>query len=273
MKDEDGHAEALTYLSSRPPKRLFERVEDKIGAITGTKIRRATYGEAIGILVLDTDFPRIPGDIGNATTYPFPVRFKVVKGIRHEDIVCEEPHISVCRRFIAEAKQLEEEGVRAVTTSCGYFCYFQDEIADALKIPVFASSLVQVSLVAKTLGRNNRVGIICGNSEALTKTHLEKAGIDDSIHVAVAGFDENWSLVNDLGPKARLEGFEKGLSKVAKELVARHPDIGAFVFECTNFPPGAAAVQEATGLPVFDIVTLVYMIHDAVVRKRYIGHM
>jgi Asp/Glu/hydantoin racemase len=271
--DEEHLAAASGYLPSLPPKGLFQRIEGKIDAITGRKIRRGTYGQAVGILVLDTDFPRIPGDIGNATTYPFPVRFKVVKGMRHEDIVCGEPDISVCRRFIEEAKELEGEGVRAVTTSCGYFCYFQDEIADALDIPVFTSSLIQVPLVAKMLGKNNRVGIVCGNSKALTKTHLKKAGIDDSIRVAVAGLDENWDLINDLGPRARLEGFEKGLSKVAQELVTRHSDIGAFVFECTNFPPGAAAVQEATGLPVFDIVTLVYMIHDAVVRKRYSGYL
>lgn len=273
LEDEESLATEPTYLPSPPTKALLGRIQDKIESITGTKIRRATYGEAIGILVLDTDFPRIPGDIGNATTYPFPVRFKVVKGIRHEDIVCERPDISVCSRFIEEAKGLEEEGVRAITTSCGYFCYFQDEISDALSIPVFASSLIQVPLVAKMLGKNNRVGIVCGNSRALTKTHLRKAGIDDSMRVAVAGLDEKWNMVRGPRPRDRLEGFEKGLSKVATELVSKYQDIGALVFECTNFPPAAAAVQEATGLPVFDIVTLVSMIHDAVVRKRYSGYM
>jgi len=273
LENEESVATAPTYLPSPPPKALFGRIQDKIDSVRGTKIRRATYGQAIGILVLDTDFPRIPGDIGNATTYPFPVRFKVVEGVRHEDIVCERPDISVCGRFIEEAKSLEEEGVRAITTSCGYFCYFQDEIADALDIPVFASSLIQVPLVAKMLGKNNRVGIICGNSRALTKTHLRNAGIDDSIRIAVAGLDENWNMVRGPRPRERLEGFEKGLPKVAKELISKHSDIGALVFECTNFPPGAAAVQEATGLPVFDIVTLLSMIHDVVVRKRYSGYM
>jgi len=235
---------------------------------------RATYGETIGILVLDTEFPRIPGDIGNATTYKFPVKFKVVKGVYVKDIVSKTPNISVCQRFIEAAKELEEEGVKAITTSCGYFVYFQDEIADELNIPVFASSLIQVPLVSKMLGKKKRVGIICANSDALTQTHLKKAGIDESTLVAVTGVDEHWQEVhNKIDPKERLEGLEKALVAVATKLVSKYPDIGAIVFECTNLPPGAAAVQKNIGLPVFDIITLINMIHNTVTRKRYEGYM
>lgn len=234
----------------------------------------STYGEAIGIIVLDTDFPRIPGDIGNATTYNFPVKFKVAKGIHVEDIVKREPNHSVCERFIELAKELEKEGVRAVTTSCGYFIYFQDEMAEAINIPLFASSLIQVPLVAKMLGKKRRVGIICAYSNALTKKHLERAGIDSSIKVAVMGVDDHWKEINEkIEPQERLEAIEKALVAVAKRLASEYPDVGAIVFECTNLPPGAMAVQEAVGLPVFDIVTLINMIHNAVVRKRYTGYM
>lgn len=245
--------------------------------IVEKKIRRRTtrrsYGQAIGIMLLDHPYPRIPGDFGNATTYPFPVRFKIVKGLRLKDIMCEKPDISVCQRYIEGAKELEGEGVRAIAMGCGYLVYFQDEIADAVNVPVFASSLIQVPLVAKMLGKNKRVGIICAVSRYLTETHLRKAGIDDSMKIAVGGMNRNWSIVRSQDPKKRLDEFERALSKVAKELVSKHPDIGALVFECNNFPPGAAAVQKATGLPVFDFVTLIYMIHDAVVRKRYSGYM
>lgn len=248
---------------------FLEQVDQKIRRKT---IRRA-YGQAIGILLLDTVYPRIPGDVGNATTYPFPVRFKVVKGVHLDDILCEKPNISVCRRYIEEAKELEAEGVRAITTSCGYFIYFQDEIAEAVNVPVFTSSLIQVPFVAKMLAKNKRVGIICSDLKFLTKAHLRKAGIDDSMLVAIAGMDRNWCMVRAQDPKKRSDELGRALRKVAKELVSKNPDLGALVFECTNFAPGAAEVQEATGLPVFDIVTLIYMIHDAVVRNRYSGHM
>ena len=222
------------------------------------------YGQRIGILLLDIQMPRIPGDIGNATTFPFPVRFKVVKGVDSKDIVCAKPDAPACQRFIEEAKILEEEGVKAITTSCGYFCYFQDEIANSVNVPFFSSSLLQVPLVSKMIGKNKKVGIICAASPALTTTHLRKAGIDESIPVVVAGLDKYWSMVRGQDPQKRLSGFEKGLSIVAKQLVSDNPDIGAFVLECTNLPPAASAVQKVTGLPVFDVVTLVYMIHNAV---------
>jgi Asp/Glu/hydantoin racemase len=234
----------------------------------------ATYGEAIGILMLDTEFPRIPGDIGNATTYPFPVRFKTVKGVYTKDIDFKSKDPYVAQRFIEAAKELQEEGVRAITTSCGYFVYFQDEIAEALDIPVFASSLIQVPLVSKMLGNNQRIGIICAQSKALTKNHLEKAGIDDSMPVDVLGVDEYWEdILTKIDPGERLEELEKSLVKRAKELVSQNPDLGAIVFECTNLPPGAAAVQEAVGLPVYDIVTLICMMQNVTVRKRYRGYM
>ena len=39
---------------------------------------RAVYGQAIGILLTNSRFPRIPGDVGNASTFDFPVRLKRV---------------------------------------------------------------------------------------------------------------------------------------------------------------------------------------------------
>ena len=251
----------------------IRKVQEAVEKIRPPPKMKKFYGQPIGILVLDIRMPRIPGDIGNATTFPFPVRYQVIKGVTDKDIVCSNPDVSVGQRVIEEAKILEEEGVSAIATSCGYFAYFQDEIAAAVDVPVFASSLIQVPLVSKMLGKNKKIGIICASTPTLSTTHLRKAGIDESIPVVVAGLDKYWSMVRGQNPKSRLHGFEKGVSTVAKQIVSKNPDVGAIVLECTNLPPAAAAVQEATGLPVFDMITLTYMIHDVVARKRYIGHM
>ena len=52
----------------------------------GIRRGRPVYGARLGILVLDTRFQRLPGDIANAETWPFPVQFTVVRGVtpQHE---------------------------------------------------------------------------------------------------------------------------------------------------------------------------------------------
>ncbi len=37
------------------------------------------------------------------------------------------------------AKEVEKEGVRAITTSCGFNAIFQEALANAVNIPVFTS--------------------------------------------------------------------------------------------------------------------------------------
>jgi Asp/Glu/hydantoin racemase len=70
-----------------------------------------------------------------------------------------------------------------------------------------------------------------------------------------------------------VEKSEDEVVRVAQKLVSDHPEVGAIVLECTNMPPYAAAVQKATGLPVFDIFTLVTWVYHGVVRKGFSGYM
>lgn len=232
------------------------------------------YGFAIGILMLHTRFPRIPGEMGNATTWDFPVLYKVVKGASPHRVV-REGDPALLEPFIEAARELEREGVRAITTNCGFLAMFQKEMAAAVNVPVFTSTLMMVPMVHRMLRPDQKVGIITVNAKTLGQKHLEGAGAA-GIPVAIAGLDteEEFShvLLDDEMEldvdKARAEHV-----RVAKRLLAEHPEVGAIVLECTNMPPYSADIQEATGLPVFDIVTLVNMVYDAVVKRRYDGIM
>ena len=51
---------------------------------------KTVYGASVGILMLETRFPRIPGDMGNAGTWPFPVLYKVVRGASPDHVVRRE---------------------------------------------------------------------------------------------------------------------------------------------------------------------------------------
>jgi hypothetical protein len=228
------------------------------------------YGVTIGILALDTRFPRVPGDVGNAATFPFPVRYHRVSGAS-PDLVVRRGAAGLLPAFIDGARQLEREGVGAITTSCGFLVTYQRELAAAVAVPVFTSSLLLVPLVHRMLPPGRRVGIMTVNAATLGPEHLAAAGVGPEVPLAVAGLEGEKEFTRVLlGDEMELDvdlAREEHV-RVARRLVTDHPDVGAIVLECTNMPPYTADIQRETGRPVFDITTLVRMAHDALLAGR-----
>jgi Asp/Glu/hydantoin racemase len=224
------------------------------------------YGYSVGILMLDTRFPRIPGDMGHAGTFDFPVRYHRVAGASPDRVV-RGGHPDLVPAFVEGARRLEGEGVRAITTNCGFLARFQPELAAAVSVPVFTSSLLLVPLVHRMLAPGRAVGILTVDSSSLRSDHLAAAGVGPEVPVRVAGLETEKEftrvLLGDL-LELDVEAARAEHLLVAGRLVEGHPEIGALVLECTNMPPYRADIQAATGLPVFDITTLVRMVHDAV---------
>jgi hypothetical protein len=71
--------------------------------------------------------------------------------------VVVEPNDQVLEAVIQAARELEQEGLRAIATSCGFSAIFQREPANAVGVPVFASSRIHVSLVHRILKERLRV--------------------------------------------------------------------------------------------------------------------
>jgi Asp/Glu/hydantoin racemase len=225
------------------------------------------FGFTVGVLMLDTRFPRIPGDMGNATTFPFPVRYHRVDGA-HPDLVVRRGAEGLLGAFVDGARALEREGVGAITTNCGFLVKFQRELAAAVAVPVFTSSLLLVPLVHRMLPPGRRIGILTVNAPALTRAHLEGAGITGDTPLAIAGLEsekEFTRVLLDDELELDVDAARAEHVKVARQLIAEHPDIGALVLECTNMPPYAADLQRETGTPVFDILSLVHLMHAALV--------
>jgi hypothetical protein len=235
---------------------------------------RSIYGEAIGILLLDTKFPRVPGDIGNASTFDFPVRIRMIPGATPQRIVLEGDE-SILPEFVKAGKELEAAGVRAITTSCGYLTTFQEALINAVNIPVFTSSLLQVPMVSRMMRRGKKVGILTIDSRRLNETCLKAAGITNE-PIVIMGSEEVPDFYNTY-PRGALEidpeKVEKAVIEMVKKLLQKAPDVGAIVCEAINYAPYAAGVQEATGLPWFDIIDLTKLVYNAVVKKRYIGFL
>ena len=223
------------------------------------------YGYDIGILMLDSKFPRIRGDVGNAKTWDFPVLYKTVVGGTPKKVVLELTEDDI-EPFILAAKELEQAGVKAITTSCGFLALFQKQLANAVNIPVFTSALLMVPFVKRFIGENRKIGILTANSKTLSDAHLRAVGIRKE-DVVIKGLEDkevftdftvqNWDRVDT--EKCRAE-----LLEATEELLHENDDIGAMVLECTNMPPYTKDIQQVAGMPVFDMVTLVNFVHSGI---------
>ena len=211
----------------------------------------------LGVVMLETRFPRPRGDIGNAQTFAFPVRYRTVAGASPRRVVVERDR-ALLAPFIDAARSLEREGVAAVTTSCGFLALFQRQLAAALTVPVWTSSLLLVAEIEAGWGDGRRVGVVTADAASLTAEHLAAVGARADTPVeglAMASCFRATLLEN----RAELDVDEaaEATTAAARRLVAHHPEVAAVVLECTNMPPYASAVRAATGLPVHDITTLV----------------
>ncbi len=149
---------------------------------------QVSYGEAIGILLIENFAPFIPGDVANASTYSFPVRFQRVEGLTFDRL--RRKDLTLLDSVIEAGEELVREGVRAITSDCGFMALFQKELADHFEIPVFLSSLLQVPFISRILGNDEKVGIITANSQALDASLLEKVGIANSIPIHIRGLEK-----------------------------------------------------------------------------------
>jgi len=214
-------------------------------------------GATLGVVMLETRFPRPLGDIGNPRTFDFPVRYRVVRGASPRRVVVAGDR-ALLAPFVDAARALEEDGACAIATSCGFLALFQREMAAALATPLWTSSLLQVAEIEAALAGGARCGVITVDAASLGEAHLRAAGAAADTPIEGLAIDSRFraTLLDD---EEMLDEDEARRATVAaaERLLARRPEVRAIVLECTNMPPYADAVRAATGLPVHDITTLV----------------
>jgi Asp/Glu/hydantoin racemase len=232
---------------------------------------KAVYGAPLGILMLDARFPRIPGDMGNATTWPFPVLYRVVKGATPERVVLHGAE-GLLQDFLDAAAELVDQGAEAITTNCGFLSLFQRELAAQVKVPVATSALIQVPWVQAMLPPGKRVGIVTVSAGSLTQRHLDAAGVPQETPVFGTEHGREFFRVLIRAEKQDMDVAlaAQDILDAGRALVKRHPEVGAIVLECTNMPPYAHALREVLDLPVYDIYSLITWLH-AGLRPRDFG--
>ncbi|RBW63398.1 aspartate/glutamate racemase family protein [Ruegeria sp. A3M17] len=232
-------------------------------------------GASIGVLCLESYFPKPPGHIKNPSSLPFPVLYEMIDGVTVPTLL-NNPSPELLAPFIEGAKRLEAEGVRAITGSCGFLALFQKELAAAVSVPVFASSLIQVPLAFHMTGANAPVGVLTADASALTPRHFEGVGAS-GVPVAVKGLEDTTEFAEVIlrNTRTRMDTdlIETEALDAARSLVLEAPDIRSLVLECTDLPPYASRLQEELRLPVFDLTTLAQMAHAVTTRAPYSGLM
>ncbi|MFB0637901.1 aspartate/glutamate racemase family protein [Bacillus sp. SIMBA_008] len=229
-------------------------------------------GYSVGILFLDECwYPVLPGNVANLSTYDFPVVLKVVPNCTQERIHVGDP--TLADDVVAAAKQLEAEGARAICGACGFFGNFQKEVADAVNIPVFMSSVIQLPWIKTGLKEGQQVGMLTADSNGLTSKLYKSCGIhhEDCVVVKNLGHLPEFSAITESRGRFNNGLVRQEVVRAAIELVDQHPNIGAILLECSDLPPYASVIQQAVGLPVYDFITMIRWVHMATAQKPYMG--
>jgi hypothetical protein len=244
---------------------------------------RSCYGMGLGVIILDDVYPGFPGDVRNATTYDYNVQFEIVQGVDIQTLVFAEDKSPCLDPIRQAALNLEKKGCLAISAECGYFAYFQREIAASVNVPVFMSSLLQVPWAQQVIGPDKVVGMYVGQKSAVQDEHLEAVGITLGSNYVIEGaidggnckeFENLWiEGVRPEKPQAIYEKAEKEFVAVGKTFFASHPNMGAMVLECTGFPPFARALQREIDISVFSYSTLLDYAYSVAVHRDFYGHV
>ncbi len=209
-----------------------------------------------GLLQLET----LPGNSTNPASYPFPVKLVEVKGANTETVIVHPSQKLLADMIDISRRLVEEDGIQAIATSCGFNAIFQKALADAVNVPVFTSSLLQIPFVQALVGQNRAVGVITANGTLLTREHLHNCGVTDDMNVFVLGLEnaKEWSKIFD-NPDAPfdMEKVTEEILSVARRSIQEHPEIGAIVLECTDLPPFARRIRQELDIPVFDFNSMI----------------
>ena len=242
------------------------------------------YGMGLGIILLNDAYPGFPGDVRNASAFPYPVQYEIAEGVTNKTLVYDK-NPALCREAVlAAAKKLELLGCRAVAAECGYFAFFQKDVANAVEIPAFMSSLLQVPFIQQVIGPKKKVGIVCAQKQFLTDQHLINVGIDlEQTNIEIAGsqdeygvteFDQLWNPEKRPDyPEAYFDKAQQQMIDCCKAFILNYPDIGAIMLECTGMQPFARGIQREIDLPIFSWGTLLDYAYSIVNHRDYYGHV
>ncbi len=242
---------------------------DRSGRHIRARVPSSVAGFSIGVLHLESTHPLEPGNVQNALSFRFPVLYEPVRGITFDQLKCGDQAGDA--PILDAIGRLEVQGVSVIVGACGSFAHWQKLAVRHSHVPVFTSIMTQVPFVLAGLPAAQRLGVVFATATAFTERVKEQCDIREPERLVVLQAVDVPAFLALLGDEPVLDhaALEKGLVQLLVEAQEREGDIGAWLFQCSELPPYAAAVQEATGLPVFDMCTLIEHLYTSACRSRY----
>lgn len=230
-------------------------------------------GYSVGIMYIENvNYPFLPGNVVNANTYDFPVRMLPVKGLTNDRLFNADP--AIADDLIALARHMvENEGVRAISSACGFFGNYHDQVASAVDVPVALSSLVQLPWINSMLRPCQKIGILTASAKSMSDDLFRACGIKEHDNVVIQGIDHTEEMLAVVDMRGSMDNgiARREILDAAWMLRQENEDLGAILLECSDMPPYASEIQRITQLPVFDFITLIKYMHNAVNQKPYSG--
>ena len=219
------------------------------------------YGYEVGILLLDEIETHVPGDTAHAATYDFPVLFKVVPGASAYRVTTGDD--AVRASVVAAAQELQEMGVKAISSNCGFMLHYQETVAASVSVPVMLSSLLQLPMIACSIGKQRRIAVLTAFTDRLTPDVLALSGLPADARVCVSSIQDSHEFRSLATEDLDTEAFSARLQEAAQALFEEYDDIGAVLLECALYPPYAPLLRRVFNVPVFSFVTLINYLHSA----------
>jgi aspartate/glutamate racemase len=241
---------------------------------------RNVFGVTIGLVQMHVNLAMIPGNMGNATTFDFPILYRRMNANNVVDVMANPPTQNFTDAIVEAAQWLELQGVKAIMGNCGFFGSYQNEVKARINVPFFSSSLMMLPMMLHSMPGKKKVGVITANGPILEQVQaIENCGLsaeDKENRIVVMGCENgeefSSSIMANTGVYNPLK-VEQEIVAVAKQMLAENDDIGAILLECTELSPHAVAVQDAVRMPVWDYTTLTKWIYSGCIRRPFVGHI
>ena len=209
----------------------------------------------IGIIMLDTKFPRVLGDIGNPASFRYPVIYECVEQATVERAVTSGAlSRSLEKQFVHAACALEQRGARVIGTSCGFLAHLQESIQSAVEVPVLTSSLLLIPTLRTLFGEQTKIGVLTFDQEKLSISHFNDLASDQIVVQGLPREGELFQCISSDAPTLNQDSAAEDILASASQMITDHPEIGLILIECTNISPYKEHLRETFKRPVFDLI-------------------